>query len=85
MPVSYREVAVLFGEFEKSTVRLECQQTYKIPDEQEDLRRYRPESRSCPDRTAGPNSEWHELIRARRAEGKVMQRLEVARRPFTPG
>lgn len=79
MPLQDAEVTALFTDFEQSAVRLETHQTYTIPSEQENVRRFlagepKPE---------GHNAEWHDLIRSHRSAGRTMQRLKVVRPPLT--
>lgn len=79
MTVSDSDVSALFAEFERSAVRLECQQTYTMPEEQEDVRRYLAGG----PKPSGLNDDWHDLIRSHRAAGRSMQRIKVVRKPMT--
>ena len=68
-----------FAECARSAWRFECQPTYAIPREDDDLVRWRagePEPE-------GHNEEWHERVRSYVAAGKTVGRVRVLRRPLT--
>lgn len=79
MPVPESDVDALFSEFERSAVRLECQQTYTIPSEQDNLRRFL----AGEPKPAGHNDDWHEYVRDLTAAGKLMRRVKVIRKPYS--
>lgn len=79
MPLSRENLGELFRGFKRSAVRFECQQTYTMPAEQEDLNRFLA-GESKPE---GHNDAWMDTVSSNLAAGKTMQRLKVVRRPFT--
>lgn len=71
--------AQTFTDCQRSAWRYECQPTYTIPREQENIARWRA-GQSKPE---GHNSAWHERVRGYLADGKTVGRVRVVRRPFT--
>ncbi|SDJ69328.1 hypothetical protein SAMN04487820_101319 [Actinopolyspora mzabensis] len=68
-----------FVECERSAWRFECQSTYNMSREQENLRLFRAGA-SKPE---GHNSRWHERVRAFSAAGKTIGRVRTVRRPLS--
>jgi hypothetical protein len=73
------DMGALFRDFKRSAFRMETQQVYTMPNEQDNLRRFlagepQPESH---------NASWKDTVRQNIAAGKTMQRLKVVRGPFT--
>jgi hypothetical protein len=68
-----------WSNFERSAWRLETQQTYTIPDEQEDFTRFLAGEPKPPD----DNAEWHAQIHGWAAEGKFLSRVRVVRYPLS--
>ncbi|WP_084628394.1 DUF6879 family protein [Amycolatopsis nigrescens] len=69
----------VFDRFERSAFRLELQQTYTMPTEQDGLRRFLAGEPKPDDH----NSAWHERIRGYVGAGKVVQRAKVVQLPLT--
>ncbi|MCU1680471.1 MAG: hypothetical protein JWQ81_1210 [Amycolatopsis sp.] len=72
------KISGLFQNFERSAFRLEMQQTYTIPSEQDRLKAFLAGG-SQPQR----DLRWHGNVAAKIAEGKTMPRSKVVRRPLS--
>lgn len=68
-----------FAECQRSAWRFECQQTYTMPREQDNLSRWR----SGQPKPEGHNAEWHERVKGYLADGKTIGRVRVIRRPLS--
>jgi hypothetical protein len=68
-----------FDEFESSAFRLEMQQTYTMPNEQANFRRFL----SGEPKPEDHNAAWHEKIRRLTDAGKLVQRAKIIRWPLT--
>ena len=72
------KISALFRDFEVSAFRLEVQQTYRIPAEQERLANFLA-GQAKPVR----DTSWHQNVAAKVASGKDMRRAKIVRRPLT--
>ncbi|MBB5155003.1 DUF6879 family protein [Saccharopolyspora phatthalungensis] len=64
---------------ERSAWRFECQPTYTIAREQENLRRFR----AGEPKPAGRNASWHARVRSLVSAGKIIGRVRTVRRPLS--
>ncbi|KAA5836169.1 hypothetical protein F1721_07515 [Saccharopolyspora hirsuta] len=65
--------------YERSAWRFECQPTYTMPNEQENLRRWR----AGEPKPEGHNAGWHETVRSLVSAGKAIGRVRTVRQPLT--
>ncbi|RZS37900.1 hypothetical protein EV193_105460 [Herbihabitans rhizosphaerae] len=65
--------------YEQSAWRFETQPTYTMPNEQENLRRWR----TGEPKPEEHNSAWHETVRSLVAAGKTIGRVRTVRQPLT--
>ena len=79
MTLSGEDMGALFRDFERSAFRMETHPVYTMPNEQENLRRFR----AGEPKPEGHNAGWKATIRQNVAAGKTMQRLKIVRLPFT--
>jgi hypothetical protein len=78
--ITSEEFSGLFGSFERSAFRLESLDTYTVPDEAVEFRRFL-------DGEALPTSsedEWARFIKKSASQNKVIQRVHVIGMPLTP-
>ena len=68
-----------FASFDKSAFRLEVHQTYTMPNEQKNFRKFLCGEPKPKDHNAGWRSELRSLLNA----GKRVQRAKIVHRPFT--
>jgi hypothetical protein len=68
-----------FRDFAHSAFRLELHQTYSMPDEADELRRFRAGEQPPPDYHYG----WLDTVAEARRSGKTMRRIRVVTRPLT--
>lgn len=68
-----------FTECQRSAWRFECQPSYAMPGEQDNLRRWR----SGQPKPEGHNAGWHETVREIVSSGRTIGRVRTVRQPLT--